>query len=75
MQLYQFNLRFKKYFLCGICAVSSGKLVNHIIPYKTDVNKFDTSPVSFKQYRRSNLREVLMLDMTECAYCVLKYCN
>ena len=42
----------QKYFLCGGCRVSSEKLINHIVPCKTDINKLDTSPVSFKQYRR-----------------------
>ena len=45
--------------------MSSEKLINHLVPWKTD-----TSPVSFKRYRRSSLCEVLMLDMTEkCANC------
>ena len=45
--------------------MSSEKLINHLVPWKTD-----TSPVSFKRYRRSSLRKVLMLDMTEkCANC------
>ena len=40
------------------------------MPCKTDINKIDTSPVSFKQHRRSSLFEVLMLDMAEkCANC------
>ena len=59
-----------KYFLCGGCSVSSEKLINHIVSCKTDINKLDTAPVSFKQQRRSSLCEVLMLDMTEkCANC------
>ena len=63
-----YNLQ--KYFLCGGCTVSSEKLINHTVPWKTDVNKLDPSPVSFKQHRRSSLCEVLMLDMTEkCANC------
>ena len=40
-------------------------LNNHIVPCKTEVNKLGTSPLSFKQYRRLSLCEVLMLDMTE----------
>ena len=56
--------------MCGGCTVSSEKLIKHTVPCKTDVNKVDTSPVSFKQYRRSSLCEVLMLDMAEkCANC------
>ena len=40
------------------------------MPCKTDINKIDTSPVSFKQHRRSSLFEVLMLDMADkCANC------
>ena len=63
-----YNLQ--KYFSCGSCTVSSEKLINNTVPWKTDVNKLDTSPVSFKQHRRSSLCEVLMLDMTEkCANC------
>ena len=45
--------------------MSSEKLVNHIMPWKTGVNKLDTSPISFDQYRQSSLCEVLMLDVTE----------
>ena len=45
----------QKYFLCGGFTVSSEKLINHIVPCKTDVNKLDTSPVSFKQYRKAKL--------------------
>ena len=37
----------QKYFLCGGCTVSSEKVINHIVPCKTDVNKLDTSPVGF----------------------------
>ena len=60
----------QKYFLCVGCTVSSEKLINHIVTCKTDINKLDTSPVSFKQYRRSHLCEVLMLDMTkQCDNC------
>ena len=60
----------QKYFLCRGCTVSSEKLNNHIVPCKTDVNKLGTSPLSFKQYRRSSLCEVLVLDMTEkCSNC------
>ena len=60
----------QKYFLCGGCTVSSEKLIDHIVPCQTDVNKLDTSPVSFKQYIRSSFCEFLMLDMTEkCANC------
>ena len=48
--------------------VSSEKFINHRASCKTDINKLDTSPVSFKHYGRSSLRDVLMLDMTEkCA--------
>ena len=60
----------QKYFLCGSCTVSSEKLINHIVPCKTDVNKLETSPINFKQYRRSSLCEVLTLGMREkCAKC------
>ena len=31
----------QKYFLCGCCTGSSEKLVNPIMPCKTDVNKLD----------------------------------
>ena len=58
----------QKYFSCGGCTVLSEKLVNHIVPYKTDLNKLDTSPISFKQYTCSSLCEFLTLDRTEkCA--------
>ena len=60
----------QKYFLCGSCTVSSEKLINHIVPCKTDVNQLDTSPINFKQYRRPSLCEVLTLDMREkCSKC------
>ena len=55
----------QKYFLCGGCTVSSEKFMNHILRYKTDVNKLDTSPLNFKQCRRSSLCEVLMTE--KCA--------
>ena len=60
----------QKYFLCGSCTVSSEKLIKHIVPCRTDVNKLDTSPINFKQYRRSSLCEVLTLDTRKkCAKC------
>ena len=55
----------QKYFLCGGCTVSSEKFMNHIVRCKTDVNKLDTSPLNFKQCRRSSLCEVLMTE--KCA--------
>ena len=66
----KFNLWFTKIFLCGGCTVSSKKLIHHIVLCKTDLNKLDTSPVSFKQYRQSSLFEDLISDMTvKCANC------
>ena len=38
----------QKYLLYVGCTVSSEKHINHIAPCKTDVNKSDNSPVSFK---------------------------
>ena len=59
----------QKYFLCGGCTVSSEKVINHIVSWKTGKNKLDTSPISFDQYRQSSLCEVLMLDLTKKKIC------